>query len=350
MGEDVKKEAKAGRATGPFDGSRNARRPTEMRDYCPFCMAPARGDEPCPTCGYKLDSCLAPPHHLPFSTLLLNRYLMGRALGSSGLTITYVGRDLALDTKVVVKELFPIDLVSRRSAESYGVTPYSGVGKEDLENCRAVFLHDARTLASLGKNEVLSGARDFFEENGTAYIVTDYIDGESLSQVTAHRGGRIECDELLDLARPLFPALSELHGAGLIHGNISPENVLLTGGGVRLVGCSCPAAPTVRAHASVMPPMTVYSPIERHVGRRQGPWTDVYSLCASLYACVTGIEPPPALNRVAKDGMAPPRDLGIRMSTRQEAALMRGLRMMPSGRFTTMSQLEAALYAHGRAR
>lgn len=345
----MEKAANSGWDTEPCFECRNARRPTETQRFCPFCMSPVHDDGSRPTCGQRVDNCSAPPHHLPLGTMLLGRYLVGRALGSGGLTITYIGRDLSLDNKVVVKELFPVDLVSRRSSESLGVKLYSGVEDKDLVDSRSTFLRDARTLALLGRSEVLPSARHFFEENGTAYLVMDYIEGESLAQVVGNRGSRLECDELLGLVRPLFPALSELHGAGLIHGNISPDNILLTEGGVRLIGCSCPAAPTVKARISSMTPKTAYSPIERHAGDRQGPWTDVYSLCASLYACITGIEPPPALGRVAKDDMAPPRNLGIRMPTWQERALMRGLRMMPSRRFSTISQLEDALYAHGHA-
>lgn len=315
-----------------------------MHGFCPLCMLPVRTVESCMVCKQGSDIHTKQPSHMLPGTLLQSRYLVGCVLGSGGFSITYIGRDLIQGDRVVIKELFPIDRVSRRTSGSAEITPYVGVSNEELRECCIFFMRRARAFALLGSHGVMSAVRDIFQENGTAYLVMEHVEGDSLAQVSMRGDGRMEYGELVDLVKPLFPALFKLHESGLIHGDISPNNVLIEGKNIRLVDFDCTLCSCKQSRLTTMAFKKRYAPIELQMGMRRGPWSDVYSLCATLYACLTGVEPQHALDRVVADRIVLPHDLGVHITAWQEQALMRGLRMRPSQRFRTASQLEEMLY------
>ena len=286
---------------------------------------------------------------LPPGTLLQgNRYLVGRALGNGGFGITYIGRDLTLGVRVAIKEYFPVGRATRTATVSHEVACYSDVSEDSLARGRKRFLEEARRLARQEKLAVVVGARNFFEENNTAYLVMEYVRGTTLAELAKQRGGRIAPDELLPLVRPLFPALAELHADGLIHRDISPDNLMLERGNIRLIDFGC-ARESAGGDLTMTAMLKVgYAPIEQYGNREQGTWTDVYALCATLYRCLTGVTPPAAVDRLAQDDLLPPHELDVPLSDRQERALLRGLCVPPRKRFKTIAQLETALYGKSK--
>ncbi len=300
----------------------------------------------CAACGRDATSYVPLPFHLhPFTPLHGGRYLVGRVLGSGGFGITYIGRDLTLGVRVAIKEFFPAGQATRTTSASSEVACYSGTSSEDFERGRERFLKEAQRLAQLEKLPVVVGARDFFEENNTAYLVMEHVQGTTLAELADLRGGRMAPDELFPLVRPLFPALSELHESGLIHRDISPENIMLEGGRIRLIDFGC-ARESVGGDATMTSMLKVgYAPIEQYSREGQGTWTDVYALCATLYRCLTGVTPPASVDRIIGDDLRPPRELGVSLSGRQERALMHGLSVRPRRRTRTIARLEEGLYA-----
>lgn len=300
----------------------------------------------CPACGRDTTSYVPLPFHLqPLTQLRGDRYVVGRLLGSGGFGITYLGRDLTLGVRVAIKEFFPVGQASRIASVSNEVACYSGTPKEDFERGRERFLEEARRLAQLEKLPVVVGTRDFFEESNTAYLVMEYVQGTTLEELADQRGGRIAPDELFSLVRPLFPALRELHESGLIHRDISPENIMLEGERIRLIdfGCARESAGDDDTMTSML--KVGYSPVEQYSSGGQGTWTDVYALCATLYRCLTGNTPPASVDRTIGDDLRPPHELGVVLTGRQERALMRGLSVRPRRRIKTMARLEEELYA-----
>lgn len=317
------------------------------RSYCPYCMGRTQPGEPCPACGLTEGAYTPLPHHLPPGSVLAGRYLVGRVLGEGGFGITYIGCDLRLELKVAIKEFYPGDKVTRNNTVSLAVSSYTGAVGLDYEASRARFIKEARAMARMDKTPQIVAVRDFFEENNTAYIVMEYVDGTTFKELVAQKGGRFSSRELLPLVEPLFGALSAMHKLGLIHRDISPDNLMLENGCVRLLDFGC-ARESDKGNVT----MTIvlkhgYSPIEQYQHKGQGPWTDVYSLAATLYFCLTGTTPPQALDRICDEELVPPRQLGADLTPAQERAILRGMGVRRSQRFRSVEEFRAALFEAG---
>ena len=312
--------------------------------FCPYCMNVVEPDTPCTNCGLTAGNYTPAPHHLPPGTVLRDRYLIGRVLGEGGFGITYIGCDLQLELKVAIKEYFPTDKANRISSSSLSVANYSGSVGQRYEEGKERFLQEARTMAKMDKQPVIVSAKDFFKANNTAYIVMEYVEGTTFKDIVSQRGGSIPADELFKMMEPLFSALSDMHALGLIHRDISPENLMLERGAIRLLDFGC-----ARESADGNATMTIalkhgYAPIEQYQNKGQGPWTDVYALSATMYYCLTGKKPPQSMDRLCEDELILPRKLGVAMSENQEKALLYGMGVRPRRRFRTVEELQAALY------
>ena len=312
--------------------------------FCPYCMSPVEEGKPCGACGLTEGSYTPSPHHLPPGTVLRDRYLVGRVLGEGGFGITYIGCDLQLELKVAIKEYFPTDKASRVAQASLDVSSYAGVAGVNYDKGLKRFLQEARTIARMDKQPVIVNVRDFFEINHTAYIVMEYVEGTTFKDLVTQRGGRIPAGELLYLIEPLFFALKEMHGNGLIHRDISPENLMLEKGEVRLLDFGCAREAMGGDNTLTVALKHGYAPVEQYQSKGQGPWTDVYALSATIYYCLTGHKPPQAVDRLGEDGLVPPRKLGVDLTQRQESALLRGLAVPPTRRFQSMEEFHTALY------
>ncbi|MCC8150441.1 MAG: serine/threonine protein kinase [Lachnospiraceae bacterium] len=312
--------------------------------FCPYCMNRVEPGEVCSVCGLTHGAYHASPHHLPPGTVLMGRYLVGRVLGEGGFGITYIGCDLRLEMKVAIKEYFPVDRVSRHVGTSLSVMRNTNSATVDYEKGIKKFLYEARTMARMEKQPQIVMVRDFFEKNNTAYIIMEYVDGTNFMELVKQRGGKIPPDELFSLVKPLFGALGTVHKAGLLHRDISPDNLMLEDGMIRLLDFGC-----AREAATGMETMTValkqgYGPIEQYQGKGQGPWTDVYALSATIYYCLTGNKPPQALDRTLHDELIPPRDLGVDITPAQQKALLKGMAVNPGKRYRSVEELYGGLY------
>ena len=312
--------------------------------FCPYCMSTVEDGKPCGACGLTQGSYTPSPHHLPPGTVLKERYLVGRVLGEGGFGITYIGCDLQLELKVAIKEYFPTDKASRVAQASLDVASYTGAAGVNYGKGLKKFLQEARTIARMDKQPVIVNVRDFFEANHTAYIVMEYVEGTTFKDLVEQRGGRIPAGELLYLIEPLFFALKEMHGNGLIHRDISPENLMIEKGAVRLLDFGCARESADGGNTLTIALKHGYAPVEQYQSKGQGPWTDVYALSATIYYCLTGRKPPQAMDRLVEDELIPPRKLGVDLTQRQEQALLHGMGVPPKRRFQSMEEFRTALY------
>ena len=280
------------------------------KSFCPYCMSRVIPGESCPQCGLTAGNYVPSPHHLPPGTVLLGRYLVGRALGEGGFGITYIGYDLRLELKVAIKEYYPVDRATRNSAVSLSVTSFVGPSSQSFQRGKEKYLVEARAMAKMDKQQAIVSVRDFFEENNTAYIVMEYIDGTTFCDLVKQRG-RIPPGELFPLLEPLFGDLALMHEHGLIHRDISPDNLMLEHGVVRLLDFGCARESTRGTETLTIALKQGYAPLEQYQQKGQGPWTDIYALCATIYFCLTGKAPPQALDRITADGLVPPSKLGV---------------------------------------
>ncbi len=312
---------------------------------CPHCRAENTPDAAiCTCCGAEMDAQNA-PHQLPVGALLAGRYRVGGCIGEGGFGITYAGWDETLDMKVAVKEYYPAGNVNRYNTQSLSVEPTNAESGAFFERGRTRFLDEARTLAKFAYSPNIVGVRDCFFENNTAYIVMEFLEGESLSRYLREHGP-MPFAQALALLDPVMAALEGIHAKGLIHRDISPSNLmLLDGGGVKLLdfGTARGASPVgERSLSVVLKPG--YAPEEQYISHgAQGPWSDVYAMSATLYRMITGQTPENALNRMPSDPLPAPSALGADIAPAQERALLHGMAVHASSRIQSMAALRAAL-------
>ena len=202
---------------------------------CFGCMSALDQGTVCPHCGYDQRTANA-AHQLPAGTVLKEQYLIGKVLGQGGFGITYLGWDLYLDIPVAIKEYYPSGMVVRESATTLSVTSYAGDGGERFHNNRDRFMREAKMLARFAYVPEIVQIKNFFLANNTAYIVMEYIQGITLKEYIRRRGGRLDVRETFAILQPILVALNKIHKAGLIHRDISPDNIMmLRGGGAKLL-------------------------------------------------------------------------------------------------------------------
>ena len=319
-----------------------------MERICPYCMHILSEGKNCPSCGKDPGVYRPSSHHFPPGTRLHDRYLLGRVLGEGGFGITYLGLDTELERRVAVKEYFPTAFVKRETSLTLEVTCYTDAGRVSYEKGREQFLKEARTMARLENIPEIVRVLDFFQANNTAYIVMEFLEGETLKDRTV-RLGRIPAGELLELLRPVMEAMDAMHRAGIIHRDISPDNLMcLSDGRVKLMDFGC-AKDMGGGRTMTVTLKQGFAPLEQYTGHGQGPWSDLYSLCATIYYCLTGRVPPAALERDKDqdrelDPLLPPNQLGVNLTSRQEWALIKGMALRVQDRWQTIRDLYGALY------
>ncbi|HWS30892.1 MAG TPA: DUF5050 domain-containing protein [Clostridia bacterium] len=310
---------------------------------CMGCLSQLKeGDRFCSQCGFDNEQ-PKEPHHLPPRSILAGKYLVGKVLGEGGFGITYLGFDLNLNIKVAIKEYFPSGFVARTGGST--VTPFTGSSAEYYGNGIEKFLNEARSLARFHNLDGIVEVRDFFRENGTAYIVMEFVDGVNLRDELERRGGRMDANEVMALFKPLVASLVKVHATGLVHRDISPDNIMLTAEG-KLKLLDFGAARDAAANKSVSVVLKPgYAPEEQYRTHGElGAWTDIYALCGTIYKLITGVTPPESIERLTNDTLAHPANLGISMDFKQADAVMRGLSVRKEGRFSSTAELYDALY------
>ena len=318
--------------------------------FCPNCMAnTGYAYDVCPVCGGSMNV-VNEPHQLPVNSILNGRYIIGRTLGAGGFGITYVGYDLKLNSKVAIKEYYMSGGVSR--TRSLTVVPTDKTNEAPFNKGKERFLDEAKVLAQFIDEPNIVNVRDYFEENGTAYIVMEFLDGEDLTHY-ARKHGRLSFEEVLALLEPAMMALDKVHKKGLIHRDISPSNLmLLKDGRVKVLDFGTARTQSVLGEKSLSIMLKPgYAPEEQYrTHGQQGPWTDVYAMSATFYRLLTDKTPPISTDRMFEDRIELPSALGVKITPQQEAALMRGLAVRSTDRIQSMEELAKCLTGERRLR
>ena len=286
-------------------------------------------------------------HCLRKGTRLIGRYTIERVLGQGGFGITYLGIDELHEKKVAIKEFFPQGIVTRNIEYEDAVTVTFVGEKDNYNKGKEKFLKEARIMARFSKDEGIVKAQDFFEINNTAYIVMEYLEGITLKQYL-RENERIEPEELLELFVPLIESLDEIHSQGLIHRDISPDNIMvLLGGKIKLMDFGAARDYTDFGEKSlslILKPG--YAPPEQYQTHGvQGPWTDIYALCATMYKCLTGENPPDAIERVMDDNLKEISEFGIPVSKQMEETIIKGMSISARNRYQNIEEFCEDLYA-----
>jgi len=305
----------------------------------------------CVHCGYE-EGMQNESHQLPVGKVLKEQYLIGRVLGQGGFGITYLGWDLYLDIPVAIKEYFPDRAVMREAAVSSAVVSYTGTVGERFRSNKERFMREAKMLAKFSDVAEIVQVKNFFLENNTAYIVMEYVDGITLKQYVAAKGGKLTVAETLSLMEPVIDALGQVHKTGLVHRDISPDNImmlsngkmkLLDFGAVRDVGDADAERPLTRSTEAIL--KQGYAPIEQYQNRGSlGPWTDVYALCATMYFCLTGEVPPDAPERLLGEEEIDFKGKIPGLTNGQAAVFRHGMQLRAQKRLPSMDELHQKLY------
>ena len=308
--------------------------------YCYNCMNEIKAEENyCFHCG-KENKADTTAHHLKPGTILNNKFLIGNSIGEGGFGITYVGFDKNLNIRIAVKEYFPSGYANRNNSVSNNVSPNSPKQEEFFNAGKSKFLNEARSLAKFQNEQGIVQVRDFFEENNTAYIVMEYLDGTNLNDYIKSNGA-LEAEEVFKLMIPIMESLRKIHDIKLIHRDISPDNIMfLKSGKLKLMDFGSARYFSKENNNKSVMVKQGYAPIEQHQSDgNQGPWTDVYGLCATMYKCITGKTPVDSLERYMVDNLKKPSELGISITEPLERVLMYGLAVYHYNRCQNMTEL-----------
>lgn len=283
----------------------------------------------------------------------LQDYSIESVLGTGGFGITYLARDNNLGTLVAIKEYCPQDLASRDGRMT--ITPLPGESAEHYEWGRQQFLKEARALAQFKHNNIVRVLR-FLELNGTAYMIMEYEAGEGLLEhikKIGQPGERL----LLQVFVPILNGVHAMHSAGLLHLDIKPDNIYLRAGGTPMLIDFGSARNVARAaDAGERIALTpAYAAIEQYPNQgKLGPWTDIYSIGASLYRCISGMDPVDAMTRqqAVRAGMPDPLTPASRLEQGGYSMYLRecvdwAMQVDPVRRPRTAAELQEALMGKG---
>ena len=285
-------------------------------------------------------------YSLQRNTGLIGRYVIQEVLGQGGFGITYLGIDKLYGNKVAIKEYYPQKIAMRKAQYEDVVTVTSIEEKNNYNKGKKRFLDEAQVMARFNKNEGIVKILDFFEANNTAYIVMEYLEGITLKQYLG-KYGVIQFRNLIEMMLPLLEALIEIHSQGLIHRDISPDNIMVQHNSkLKLMDFGAARDYTESGNKSLTVILKPgYAPPEQYQTHGvQGPWTDIYALCATIYKCLTGITPPDAIARVMDDKFKEPDQLDGKLSPDIKKILWKGMNIFPEERYQDIVEFGEDVY------
>lgn len=274
--------------------------------------------------------------------LLADRYQIKKTLGKGGFGITYLAEDLKNHGNVVLKEYMPVQYAMKKEDRIEAFPEYQKEYKSGLKK----FLKEAKLMASLETVPEIVRVLNYFEEQNTAYLVLEYIRGTSLRDYLEMTEQPMSFREAADFIHPVLTALSCVHKKHILHRDLTPDNILVSeNGSLRIIDFGSAREYTEDDRTRTVLIKPGYAPLEQYSRQgKQGPWTDIYSLCAVIYEMITGIPPLDAAVRAKEDQLYLPSMYGAEIRPEEEAALMKGLSVDWHHRYQMVKELEAALY------
>lgn len=318
----------------------------DYEKLCIYCMREKKNkDDICPYCGGSMANYKRDDYELPPFTVLNGRYLLGRVIGAGGFGITYIALDLVLERRVAVKEFFMGEAMYRTKACAVTVSTINEAQDEMYRNSKKKFEREAKILAHLNNMPGIVQVHDFFQENGTAYIAMEYLGGKTLSEYVKEKGGRLSLAETKKILFPIMESLDEIHMEGILHRDISPDNIKFSeDGALKLFDFGGAKLEKKDGVSKVVYMKAGYSPLEQYtVNGNQGPWTDVYAMAATMYYCLCGKRPPEAPDRSSGEQLILPEKYGVKISKREEKVLVKALELRYDLRYQTMDEFKEEL-------
>lgn len=295
----------------------------------------------CPHCGKNINYA-GSPAHLPAGYVVSGKhpYVLGAALGQGGFGITYLALDMVTNERVAIKEYYPTYCSARTSHSN--VTAYSNQ-EEVYAKGKERFLNEARTLKSLSDLENIVNVLDFFEANNSAYLVMEFLEGNSLKD-HALRNGVFPAQAFFTQMKPLMEDIHRMNERGVIHRDIAPDNIVLQPDGkMKLIDFGA-ARSYVGSKSMTMVVKKGYAPVEQYMSKGSSSSTDVYALAATIYYCITGKVPTDSAERQYDNTpLESPIALGADITPQQEQAMVKAMHIQQKDRFQTVQEFLDAL-------
>lgn len=282
----------------------------------------------CPICKFDNNS-QNDSRFLPIRTVLSQRYVVGKVLSVNGEGVTYLGFDRDSDMAVRIREYFPVNLCERDGLNVVAISEYATSYESELSE----FLSLARNLARMRSLSALLPVYDIFEDNNTAYYISETVEAITLRDFLIRNGGSLSFEQLRPLFMPIMQTLISLHQVGIVHRGISPDTLIIgKDGKIRLTEFCVAAARTARTDMTAQL-FKGYAAIEQYgIEDEQGSWTDVYALAATMYRALVGSPPPEATARVTNDKMIIPASVADKLSSYVMSGLANALQILPNER------------------
>lgn len=305
----------------------------------------------CPVCGREIAP-QADDWEIPAGSVVRgshgHAYLFGEAKSSGGFGITYIAKEMNTGTVVAIKEYFPFRCALQRKHD-LSVQPSERM-QDAYRHGMQSFHSEASMLRALQDVKSIVRVLDYFEANNTAYMVMEYLNGTTLSSLMETQT-HFEPSLLLRKFLPLMRDLDRIHEAGVLHRDIAPDNIMLMPDGrLKLFDFGCARSMEDGRSMTVLLKRGI-APVEQYMTRGQGPYTDVYALCATIYYCLTGVLPPEAPSRLSSvsdreaDPLLPLSAYKIQVSPELDQTLLWGLAIQPADRAQSMGELARRIEA-----
>lgn len=318
------------------------------KERCIRCMHLLDENGHCAKCEFDASSYQQPNMALPLGTCLNERYFLGKVLGEGGFGITYVAWDIVLMVPVAVKEYFPSGIVTREKEgpQTGTLQIYEGKSQLEFEKGKEDFLKEARSLSRFMKLPSIVSVRDFFQENHTAYIVMEYVEGTRVRNYI-RANGKMPGEKVLALMEPVIHSLCDIHKTGLIHRDISIDNLMFDENGqLKLIDFGAARNVELPENTITVSIKRGFSPEEQYRAKgEQGPWTDLYSLCGTMYFMMTGKIPDESVERVYADHLVTLQQKDdISLSLQQKKAIDKGMAVLAKDRYRDLEEFYNDLY------
>ena len=305
----------------------------------------------CPYCGFAPGEESQDVYCLSPGTLLTGRYIIGKKLGMGGFGITYMAWDCKLETVMAIKEYFPSGLVNRLPHTS-DIILVSHKHEKDFLYGKNRFIEEARNLAKFNSHPNIVNVFEYFEANNTAYIVMEFLDGKTLGSAIKDQGYQpLPCEQCVEIAVSLCAALRSIHEVGILHRDISPNNIMLCKDGkVKLFDFGAARFASGIENLTIVVKPGFAPPEQYNKADRQGPSTDIYALGATLYFALTGEIPEESTDRKKEDTLAAPKEVNPSIPDYISVTIMRAMAVEPQYRFDNVDDFEKGLLQEKRIR
>lgn len=288
----------------------------------------------CPYCGYAEGTEPKEIYFLKPGTILHNQYVIGTTVGIGGFGIVYKAWDMSLSRMIAIKEFFPMGYVNR--IPGHKEIMVFGNKRQEFKKEIQRFLEEAQYLAIFSNHPNIINVYSFFEENNTAYIAMEYLDGVTYKEYIKSQGGRIEIDSTISVTTAILQALKEIHKNNIIHRDVAPDNIYICWNGrIKLMDFGAARFSKNDKELDVVLKPGFAPPEQYQAKSQQGTYTDIYAVGALMYRSLTGQMPIEASNRLERDDLLPPNVLNPEIPEKLNNIILRAMALQPDLRFQT---------------